>query len=139
MKDQQSSLSHSTFVGISFFPSSNIRRRKNKGKKKRYKRKYHRLSLMMVISRVRLVVRVSVRIFPTGRAAAGPSTRYGSGPSTADRTRPSTRCNRPAPAAIIGGNIVVIGGFFRPESLQTDKRRNGEGNEGREDRFFRHD
>lgn len=33
----------------------------------------------------------------------------------------------------------MIGGFFRPESLQADKSGNGEGNEGREDRFLRYD
>lgn len=112
--------------------------KKEEGKWKSCRRKHQWPSLVMVIARVRLAVRVSVRIFPTGRATAGPSTADGSGPSTADGTRPSTRCNGPAPAAIVRG-IIVITGFFRPEGLQTDKGRNGEGNERHEDRLFRYD
>lgn len=79
-----------------------------------------------------------MRIFPTGRAAAGPSTADRSGPSTADGTRPSTRCNGPTPAAIVRGIIVIVG-FFRPESLQTDEGGNEEGNERHKDRLFRYD
>ena len=66
--------------------------KKKKRKKKRYRRKHQGPSLVMVMSGVRLAVRVSVRIFPTGRAAAGrPSTGNGSRISTADGTIPSTR------------------------------------------------
>lgn len=129
-------LESSTFVDISF-SSLSSKEKKNRRKRRRKDSRYQCLSLVM-ISRVRLAVRVSVRIFPTGRAATGPSGgRHGSGPSVADGTRPSTAHNRPAvPAAVISGDIVMMTALARPKCLQTNKRGNGEGDERREDRLL---
>lgn len=94
----------------------------------------------MVISRVRLVVRVrGVRVVPTGGISAGPSAgRYRSGPSTADGSGISAAHDgRAVPAAVVSGDVVMTS--VRPKCSQADERGNGEGDERRENRLLRYE
>lgn len=99
-----------------------MKRKKKKRRRERERETFTRMELkveregLMMISGIRLALRVAVRVVP--RVGRGPSARYGGGCPT-----------------VVRGDVV---GILGPERPQAEESGNGERDERREDRLLRY-
>ena len=106
-----------------------MKRKKKEEERERERETFTRMELkveregLMMISGIRLALRVAVRVVP--RVGRGPSARYGGGCPTVVAACPT----------VVRGDVV---GILGPERPQAEESGNGERDERREDRLLRY-